>query len=501
MIGWRAIDSAFGDEVVVHPLPADFLAAEEQIRWLEPAFAAASNVAHPGVVRWHSLDLDDGLAVREWVNGFTLLDLLRRHRKLSVLEALTLLEGLPDLLDWLSPRGIIPVGDLLEEGWIAFPREVATAELLELPLSEWPPHRIKLALLHPRHFWDQYGEKSSEATLRSDAPSSASPVRLARLFRELLGDRVRRKPWRPMSSLSEEANQLLIDTLDGAAWQCTRDFWTAIVAAAAEGALEAPRSKTHSTPLGFSIPPSFEPLKYRVAILEPQQQADPPIQLCAGTDFRFGRDESLVDFRTVLWPDTSENKSVSVKISRAHARIEIRDGALWVCDGDGQSASRNGTRWNGATLPAMGTTRMYGRGVLHLANQYGLTLTPLPWEFTRDLTLGGIPINASDSTLPCAVLPNPIGGQRPPVRAVWILTALGFHLDPSGDIEWHDGGVSPPSGIFIRNNDGFWLANAGLPPGTIRVGEIEPRPGEAAPLVPRQSLRIGDRLYNVTMTD
>jgi hypothetical protein len=353
----------------------------------------------------------------------------------------------------------------------------------------------------PSQFLGSVWGKIPEDTLRSDAPASAASVRLARLLRELLGDRIRSKPWRPMSSLTEEANELLTDTLDGAAWESAQDFWTAIVAAAVDGGLQSRRGKTHLEPLGFSIPPASEPRRYRVAILEPEEQAGPPIQLCAGTDFRFGRDESLVDFRTILWPETSENKGISVKISRAHARIEIRDGALWVCDGDGESASRNGTRWNGAALPAKGSVRMYGRGVLNLANQYDLTLTPLPWEFTRELTLGGRVIGTSDSMLPCAVIPNPIGGQRPLVRAVWILTALGFHLDPSGDIEWHDGGAIPPEGIFIRDNNEFWLANAGLPPQAVRVGDTEPRPGEAAPLLPGRSLRIGDRLYNVTMRD
>jgi hypothetical protein len=276
------------------------------------------------------------------------------------------------------------------------------------------------------------------------------------------------------------------------------------VAAAGDGRLQVGRGKAHLESvesLDFSIPSASAPERCRVAILEPQDQANPPIHLCAGTEFQFGRDESLVDFRTVVLPETPENKKLSVEISRAHARMEVRDGALWLRDGDGKSASHNGAQWNDAALPSDRPVRMHGRGVLNLANRYSLALTPVAREFARRITLGGKALSPPDSMFPCAIIPGPLEGQRPFCRAVWVLTALGFHLDAVGDIEWHHGGPIPPAGIFIRDHDGFWLANAGLPVQSIRVGEAEPRPGEAAPLLPGQSLRLGEQIYSISMRD
>jgi len=500
-IGWRAADLVFGDDVVVYPLPPEFRADAGRTAAFETSFARASEAAHSGTVRWHSLDLASGFAVREWVNGFTLLDLLRRQRKLTVSDAITLLNGLPNLLDWLSANGVTPPGDLLEESWVTFQPAFETAELLETPMSEWPPYQIKLPLLHPRDFWNQYAENSPEITQRPDAPPSEISVRLAFLLRELLGDRIRSNPWRPLPTLNEKANELLADTLNGAASRSAHDFWAAIVAAAADSRFHRGGGKARVASLAFHIPPACAPERRRVAILDPQDHAHPPIQLCAGTNFLFGRDESLVDFRTIVLPETSENNKLSVEISRVHARIEARDGTLWLRDGDGQSASRNGAHWNDVALPSSRPIRMHGRGVLNLAKKYSLALTPVPGEFARSLMLGDKPVSPLASMLPSAIIPSPLGGQRPFHRAVWVLTALGFHLDASGNIEWHHGGAIPPAAIFIRDHAGFWLANAGLPAQSIRVGEAEPKPGEAAPLLAGQSLRIGNRIYSILLRD
>ena len=337
-IACRATDLAFGDEVVIYAAPGDLSAAADGRAALEAAFARASAAAHPGLVRWHSLDLASGTLVREWLNGFTLLELVRRQRKLTVSEAITLLEGLPDLLDWLETRGLTPKGDLLAEIWVAFPPEAPAAKLLELPLAEWPRRQLKLTLLHPRELWSPF-ESSPTATVLPQPSGDEISARLARLLREVLGDRVRSKQWAPLAPLNEKANKVLADTLHGVERRSARDFWTAIVSASGIKDMDREAAIPRTETLAFSLPARGKPQSCRAAILTPQNPTDLSIRLCAGEEFRFGRDESLVDFRTVILPETAENRALSNEISRLHARIEIRGGALWLRDGDGESPS------------------------------------------------------------------------------------------------------------------------------------------------------------------
>ena len=494
-IGWRATDLAFGDEVVIYAAPADLSAAADGIATLEAAFARAIGPAHAGLVRWHSLDLASGMMVREWLNGFTLLELVRRQRKLTVFEAVTLLDGLPIFLDWLSARGLTPPGDLLGETWVTFPSDAAAEKLLELPLAEWPRRQIKLTLLHPRDLWSQY-ESSSTATVLPQAPGDEIAARMARLLREVLGDRVRSKQWAPLAPLNEKANKVLADTLHGVVKQSAGDFWTAIVSASGIRDMDREAAIPRVETFAFSAPAECSPQACRVAILTPENPTDFQIRLCAGQEFRFGRDECLVDFRTVLLPETSENRTLSNEISRMHARIELREEALWLHDGDGESPSRNGTCWNDAAVSA--PLRIQGRGVLDLANRCRLVLSLVPCP--GQVKLGERAIDLPTQGLPGAVIPTLLGGQRPTSRAVWVLAAVGFHIAECGGIEWDGNGEeASPSGIFIREKDGFWLGNAGLPLGDIRVAKYKLPPGEAAPLVEGQILRIGNRTYSVSM--
>lgn len=516
--GWRAKDLAFGDDVAIYPLPGDLPADRERIAAFEAAFSRDSKLALPGAVRWHSLDLNVGVAVREWVNGFTLLDLLRQRRELTAMEVIALLHRLPDTLDWMSTHGAPPPVNLLPRTWVAFEPAISTEGLHLLPVSKWPPYQLKLGLLRPRDFWHAVGEDAADLTCTLDtqsfwramggnraelihsldAPSGANCLELACLIRELLGERVRSGPRRPMPRLNEKANELILDTLKGEAWKSGCEFWKAFATASAKES-DNGYFKRSAEPFAFQIPTSCKAVPCRVVALDSDDKRRPPIRLCGGLEFQFGRAKSLVDFPTILSPETLEKNEVSGGISRKQARIEARDGALWLCDGHGGAPSSNGTKWNGAPLPAGRPIQISGRGVLKLANRYSLTLMPVIGEFAPKVTLEGEAVHSPPSTPPGAVIPMAIEGQRPVWRAVWVLTTLGFHLDAAGDIEWHESNCIPPAGIFIRARNGFWLANASLPAHAVRVGEAELRHGEAAPLLPGQGLRIGERIYDVSI--
>ena len=495
--GWRGADLAFGDDVAIYRLPAELSTDGEAIA----AVAHAIELAHPGVVRWHSSDLAGGLAVREWVNGFTLLEFLRQRRKLATTEAIALLSRLPATLDWLSTRVVTLPDNLLSSTWVAFQPAISTAGLTAVPVSAWPAWQLKLCLVCPRDFWREIDDGTSQMTQNVDAPSGAHWMDLARLLRELLGDRVRSGPWTPLPTLNERANDLLRETLAGKTWKSAREFWAAFVMAAEESGSHNGRAEESVETFTFSLPSASQPAPCRMVALDPQDKACPPIHLCAGTEFRFGRDESVVDFPTILAPEALKKFGATGGISRRHARLQVRNGAIWLSDGDGETASSNGTQWNDVPLPAGSPVRMFARGVLCLANRYRLTLTPVFGGFAPAVVLGDKTIHSPEATSLGAVIPLPIGDEQPLWRAVWIRTALGFHLDAAGDIEWNLGDSIPPAGIFIRAANGFWLANADLPAHAIRVGDLEVSRGEAAPLLPGQCLRIGEWDYNVSMSD
>ena len=485
--GWRAADLAFGDDVAIYELPPVLATDGEKI----VEFARAGEVAHPGVVRWHSVDLTGGLAVREWVNGFTVRDLLRQRRKLPTAEAITLLSRLPAILDWLSTSGVARPDDLLSRTWAAFHPALSIAAVPSLPVSAWPPFQLKLSLLRPRDLRRKIDDAGSELTRSSEFESGSDCMDLARLLRELLGDRVRSGASTPLPPLNEKANDILRDTLHGKAWKSARGFWSAFVMAAAESHERAAESVEV---FDFFVPAVGRQTPCRTIVLSPQEKACLPIRLCAGTEFRFGRDENVVDFPTIL--PLAENE-VSGGISRGHARLEVRDGALWLRDGDGATASTNGTKWNEVPLSARSPIRMSGRGVLSLANRYRLALQPVVGEFAPVVSLGGKPVHFPKIPSLGAVVPMSIGDHTPMWRVAWIHTTLGFHLDAAGDLAWNLGGCIPPAGIFIREGDGFWLANVALPAQAVRVGDFQPGCGEAVPLLGGQSLRIGNRVYEL----
>jgi hypothetical protein len=491
---WRAIDAAFDNEVVVYFLDGDFPPHPGQIDATNDAFARAGLVQRSGTIRWHSLDLASGLAVREWVNGFTLHDLLRRRRKLSVSETLSLLGGLPDTLDAMCEIGITPPGDLLRDTWVAF--EADASDLLNREPALWPRNLTKLPALRLRDFWQQEQESAWELTQAPALDSKPTWVQMARLLRELFGARIRDEVWMPLPALNETANQLLRDTLGGKEWKSARDFWEAFKGDAVDGKSPVEAIQPVLEPLSFQVSPGSRSAPCRVAALVPREKGNPSIHLCAGTEFRFGRSSSLTEFPTVVAPETLENKETRSEIGRVHARLEARDGTLWLRDGNGEAPSRNGTEWDGIALPGNTPVALRGRGVLDLAHQYKVALMPVMADATP-VIVGGIKAEHPLRLPWCAVIPTPMRGFGFVRRSVWIMTTLGFDLDKDGDVEWHRGGYLDPSAMFVRAEGGFWLANIHLPPQTLQFNDVEIPQRRAVPILDGLTMRIGDRVYDV----
>src|SRR5262245_45656344 len=75
---------------------------------IERFFAAAKACQHPHIIRFHTLALDDGYLIREWIHGFPLIDLLRRRRELPALELVALLDQVPATLDAAVAADLAP---------------------------------------------------------------------------------------------------------------------------------------------------------------------------------------------------------------------------------------------------------------------------------------------------------------------------------------------------------------------------------------------------------
>jgi serine/threonine protein kinase len=102
---------------------------------------------HPQIVRYYALGLEDGYLVREWMHGFSFVDLLRRRRELPAHELRRLLEGIPEAIDAAVAAGVDVVGDLLTRLFVACDRSLTLDDLQRLrgvPISEWRDFAVKL---------------------------------------------------------------------------------------------------------------------------------------------------------------------------------------------------------------------------------------------------------------------------------------------------------------------------------------------------------------------
>lgn len=494
VIGWRSVDTGFGDAVVAYTWPGGSPGDGIASRSLGATFERVTAAGHPGLVSWHALDLGGSLAVREWLNGFTLLELLRRRRELRASEVIALLRSLPATLDWTTAHDLRRPESVLEHCWVVFQSSIQPLELLGEPVSSWPDHQLKLAVLRPRDLLQSDGSNTEQRTSISTGSSSA-PRWLARLLRELLGGKPSVGRWTPLSALNETANRLVQNTLAGEGWRSAQEFWEAF-ASAVEEKTGRVGIRASSEPLDFSTVGARGPAPCRVAVLYPEDCAHLPIHLCSGDKFVLGRARSMVDFQSVILPETPENFERTGEISRQHAQLEVRDGALWLRDGNGESSSRNGTTWNQEPLSAATPPPLRTRGILTLGNRYDASILPIIGAFAPAAALAGKPVQSPGMPVRGAVVVSSVNPQHELRRVAWVLTSLGFGLHDSGEIVWHKGGSPGPSGIFLRAEQGFWFANLRFPPDSTHPEQ--PDLGQAVLLRDGQTLRIGRQSFSVS---
>ena len=172
--------------------------------------AQAQNAMHPNFVKVLALERegDFGFIVLEWMEGFSLIDLVRARRELSLREVLQLVSQLVAAVDAAAGLGLKP--DISLSGvFVQFPEGLeasSTEVLLNCPVDEWPAWLAKVHVVAGARELDPSATVAASQTVSSDE-KSATVSRLAALTYGLLGGDP--KNFIPLAKLDWETTSVL----------------------------------------------------------------------------------------------------------------------------------------------------------------------------------------------------------------------------------------------------------------------------------------------------
>jgi hypothetical protein len=530
---FEARDAQSGDIVAVkvfrRELPAD--AAERQD--LQRLFEAAQRCEHPGILRYRALAMDDGYLVREWAHGFCLVDLLRKRRELPADELAVLLNDVPEALDSAEKIGLAPAAGLITRLFVAVDPAISQEELGRIKgaeISDWPHFDVKLNPLSLGRVlpisWDETMHTMSGGVVLAPGESQLS-LALAEVVYELLGAPHRGGRGRrfvPISTLSEGGNVYLRNVLTGPGVVATcSEFWQQFLRESdlhpepkrprEMKAQKAPARKAEPAPV---VAPPAPPPKRNLRIpdafvkearpatslrLTPRDVSFAPIHLFARNSFKIGRSLYHADFITRILPETADNEKLTKEIGRVHVLLERKGAEVTIRDGNGEQASVNGSRLEGADLTHDHPVPVTRKTVVSLYRNYEVEVVPLFGSYDRGCEI----LNEADWPGSSAT-PMPINGaivfqplhDQPSLRqAAWIFTRLDFSLSSRGDIVWCDAGSPTSQGTFLHYRGNFWIANFQLPADSLSINRLNIPPNGIVPLVGHQAIAIGPGSYVV----
>jgi serine/threonine protein kinase len=148
------------------------------------------DIRHPNLVTIQNVEQHEHalVVISEWINGFTLLDLLRVRRELSWPEVLVLVRPFASVLDFLTDRQELKGVIKLRKTFVAFSADLKDVEGLQHSLlSSWPTYSVKADTLDLCTDV-QPAEPTETLVTGSNLVFSDHPIRqLATLLYELLG--------------------------------------------------------------------------------------------------------------------------------------------------------------------------------------------------------------------------------------------------------------------------------------------------------------------------
>ena len=234
---FHAYDTQQQREVRLIVLPPAMLGDSAALTSLEREVEKLAKVRHPnllGVIDFETVDRGSFL-VLEWTDGFSLLDLLKARRELNADETLKLLAQAAAGVDHALSVGLGGLEFGLHQIQIHFPQHIEKEQLLRAPLSTWPPFELKLYPLGVTHDFAASQTWAGAQTMVGGAHSSTAQGGdarprylqvLAAVVYELLGGTLSPLALRsaggptmrytPLSTLSEEGNEVLKQALDPA---------------------------------------------------------------------------------------------------------------------------------------------------------------------------------------------------------------------------------------------------------------------------------------------
>jgi serine/threonine protein kinase len=240
--------------------------------------ALAQNSAHPNFVKVLALEREEdfGFMVLEWMEGFSLIDLMRARRELPLREVLQHLAQIAAAVDAASNVGLKP--DISLAGvFVQFPEGLeasSTDVLLNCPVDEWPAWLAKIHVVACAHELDPLATVVAGQTLSSDS-KSLMVSRVAALAYGLLGGDP--KNFIPLARLDWETTALLRRGLSpDHSFLSAIDFYTALSTThLSDAATRRPLAARRETSEPPAAAPALPPQKGEVAALSSRSKSAP----------------------------------------------------------------------------------------------------------------------------------------------------------------------------------------------------------------------------------
>ncbi len=178
---FRATDARHGDRVIaLKVFRSDLGLGRVENHYLQGDLRRLRAAPHPRLIEVFALDQCRGyrFMASEWVNGFTLVDLLRHRGRLELPEALRLLEDASDAAAHGSANGLHRLELAPHQILVHFPaefegdRDRTVRAIIDRPLAQWPAFGLKIDAVAPAR---EMGRTPTWAGAVTLVPTSPQP--------------------------------------------------------------------------------------------------------------------------------------------------------------------------------------------------------------------------------------------------------------------------------------------------------------------------------------
>ena len=274
---FQALDLDHNRLVALKVVHSAMLATPEATQRVERQVSAAQSASHPGLIAVHSFErTPEGHAVlvSEWVNGFSLLDMLRGRSRLPANEVLRIIEPLAAASDFAAQNKLDSLELALDQVLLNFETEYEVGsqpDFLPSPMAEWPTFSPKLSVINltagnePATFQPEVTMvPASGGGGSGPADVTDFPRRLAMICFELLSGSPppsTRTPGpvriAPLPSLTEDGNNVLRRALGVGGFGTSTDFVRALKTGSGGATTVAPSVRAAVAPV--AAPPTAAP--------------------------------------------------------------------------------------------------------------------------------------------------------------------------------------------------------------------------------------------------